>query len=64
MIDALTIKEVAAELRCGYTTALRLMDTAGLPYVRLGSGQRCRRIVRREDLQRWIEEHVTVKQLA
>jgi excisionase family DNA binding protein len=63
-MEALTVKEVAAELRCSYTMALKLMDCEGLPYIRLGSGQRCRRIVRREDLQAWVEKNRMVKKLS
>lgn len=64
MIDALTVKEVAMELKCGYSTVLRLMDTAGLPFVRLGTGDRSRRIIRREDLLAWIEKRREVKEFA
>ncbi len=62
-MDALTIKEVAAEPKCGYTTVIRLMDTAGLPFIRLGLGTRSRRIVRRKDLDEWIESRVEKKEL-
>jgi len=62
-MESLTVKEVAAELKIGYTTVLRLMDTAGLPFIRLGLGKRNRRIVRRQDLDAWLESRLEVKEL-
>jgi excisionase family DNA binding protein len=54
-MDALTLKEVAAELRVSYTQAKRLVLVHGLPYVRVGLR---RIIVRWADLEAWVENRV------
>lgn len=59
-MDVLTIKETAKELRCSESMVRKLMKIAGLPYVPLGN----RKIVRREDLDTWIESRVEKKELA
>jgi excisionase family DNA binding protein len=54
-MDALTLREVAAELRVSYTQAKRLVLVHGLPHLRVG--QR-RIIVRRADLEAWVESRL------
>lgn len=53
-MDALTIQETAAELRVSPSMVRKLIVTDGLPHVRLGK----RVIVRRPDLEAWIEKRV------
>ena len=53
-MGALTVREVAAELRISPSMVRKLIAVDGLPHIRLGS----RIIVRRADLDSWIEERV------
>lgn len=55
-MEALTLREVADELRVSYTQAKRLVLVHGLPYLRVGER---RIIVRRADLEAWVEGRVT-----
>lgn len=57
-MNALTLREVAAELRVSYSQAKRLVLVHGLPYLRVGER---RIIVRRADLEAWVESRL-VKQ--
>jgi len=57
--EAMTIAEVSKELRCSESMVRKLMKVAGLPYVPLGN----RKIVRRGDLDAWIESRVEAKEL-
>jgi excisionase family DNA binding protein len=59
-MDALTPKEVAKELKISESMVYKLLKTAGLPYVALGT----RKIIRRPDLEKWIEDQVQVKKFA
>ena len=55
-VSALTVREVAAELRISPSMVRKLIAVDGLPCIRLGS----RIIVRRQDLDSWIESRVQV----
>jgi len=59
IMEALTLKEVAQELKVSYSMVKRLVLTEGLPYIPLGT----RKIVRREDLEEWIQSRVMSKVL-
>jgi len=53
--DALTLAEVAEELRVSPTQVRRLIAAHGLPHIRIGER---RIIVRRADLEAWLEARV------
>jgi excisionase family DNA binding protein len=54
----LTPEEVAEVLRLSRSTAYHLIEAGELPSVRIG---RLRR-VRKADLERWMEEHMSAEQ--
>ena len=54
-MDALTVAEVADELRCSPTHVRRLIAAHGLPHARIGLR---RIIVLRADLEAWLKSRV------
>lgn len=59
-MDALTIEEVAKYLRCSKSMVQKILKTKGLPYLALGN----RKLIKRSDLETWIEEHMEKEELA
>ena len=60
MTYALTLAEVAEELRVSPTHVRRLIATHGLPHIRIGER---RIIVRRVDLEAWLETRVVKEEV-
>lgn len=60
MTDALTLAEVARELRVSPTQVRRLIAAHGLPHARIGER---RIIVRRVDLEAWLETRVVKEEI-
>lgn len=58
-MDALTIAETAEELRCSESLVRKILKTKGLPYLALGK----RKLIKRSDLEVWIEAHMEKKEL-
>jgi len=52
--------EAAAILRISKSEVYRLLATGGLPHVAIGK----RKIIRREDLDAWLESKIQTKELA
>jgi len=53
-----TMDEVAGVLRVDRSTISRLMGAGVLPYVELGSQKTCRKLVRAQDLHRFVESRI------
>lgn len=51
-MDAMTLREVAEQLRVSYSQAKRLVLRYGLPCVMVGKRKK---VVRRRDLEAWVE---------
>jgi excisionase family DNA binding protein len=57
IFHGLTLAEVAKELKVSYSMAKKLTEVYGLPFVAIGK----RKVVRRQDLEKWIESRVVVR---
>lgn len=58
--DILKPVEAAEILRISKSEIYRQLQTGGLPYIAIGK----RKLIRRADLEAWIEAHVQKKELA
>lgn len=53
-MDLLTVSEAAEALRCSPSMVRKQMKQGGLAYVAIGT----RKVIRREDLEGWIRDHL------